>query len=607
MKIGLVHVKGSLPGFEDFGSLPTDIVKSNGLIKDSNAIKASEELDAIIIPGGSLLESNSVSTDLANEITKMAHDGKPVIGICSGFQLLANQTDVGRKSPCPIIKKGLGLLDVNFSPLISNDRIKAVVSDNNNSFFIKNINSSDFITGFHCHTYGKIEIINENDDNSSNENIIKNNFGAKPLHYSEIKRMNYGDTSSSILSGVSNNDGNVIGTMIHGILDENPIIVDNILDYIGANYIELDDIFKANEELKKFIKSELAIDTGITTKNINRCNEFKKIIISSINNNIANNNIKNNINIKNNNIKAKNNIKVNTNIKVNSNIKSNSNIKIKYSINETDGIDNNKITNSKDINFYNLDSFNKEIPPTLMIGSTGSDSGKTFIVSGIAGALTKKGLNIAVLKVGPDVRDIEPSLYLTKNKMEDYSSIKIGHIGWMDIEETLKRLKNSNYDFVIIEGVMSVFTGILNEKIPYSGAEIAASSNIPILMVSGVNKGGIESAAVDLVSHTNKLKEMGINVNGILLNKVYDENIFNNVSRFIATETCLSEEDILYLPKIKMDVRSTTPEVEIKLEEFSKYALKTVESYLDLEKIVQMADIPEFKGYLSFDDIKRFF
>ncbi len=88
--------------------------------------------------------------------------------------------------------------------------------------------------------------------------------------------MNYGDTDSSILSGVSNDDGNVIGTMIHGILDENPIIVDNILDYIGANYIELDDIFKANEKLKKFIKSELAIDTGITTKNINRCNEFKK-------------------------------------------------------------------------------------------------------------------------------------------------------------------------------------------------------------------------------------------------------------------------------------------------------------------------------------------
>ncbi len=59
---------------------------------------------------------------------------------------------------------------------------------------------------------------------------------------------------------------------------------------------------------------------------------------------------------------------------------------------------NNKITNSKDINFYNLDSFNKEIPPTLMIGSTGSDSGKTFIVSGITGALTKKRVKCSCFK-----------------------------------------------------------------------------------------------------------------------------------------------------------------------------------------------------------------
>nr|WP_231624057.1 hypothetical protein [Methanobrevibacter arboriphilus] len=60
-------------------------------------------------------------------------------------------------------------------------------------FLQKNITPSDFITGFHCHTYGKIEIIDENYDNGSkDENTIKNNFGAKPLHYSKIKRMNYG-------------------------------------------------------------------------------------------------------------------------------------------------------------------------------------------------------------------------------------------------------------------------------------------------------------------------------------------------------------------------------------------------------------------------------
>ena len=61
---------------------------------------------------------------------------------------------------------------------------------------------------------------------------------------------------------------------------------------------------------------------------------------------------------------------------------------------------------------------------------------------------------------------------------------------------------------------MSVFTGLLNEKVPFSAAEIAMSSNIPMLLISGVNKGGIESAAVDLVAHANMLEKFGVNAFG---------------------------------------------------------------------------------------------
>ena len=31
-KIGLAYINGAVPGFEDFGCLPTDIVKENGLV-----------------------------------------------------------------------------------------------------------------------------------------------------------------------------------------------------------------------------------------------------------------------------------------------------------------------------------------------------------------------------------------------------------------------------------------------------------------------------------------------------------------------------------------------------------------------------------------------
>jgi len=521
MKIGLVYIKGSLPGFEDYGNLPTDLVKSNGLV---NGVKASKELDGIIIPGGSIIESKSITDDLATEIKKIAKEGKFVIGICSGFQSLGKEIIFGRKTQCPKTKKGLGLLDARFSPLINNDRVEAIAK--NKSFLTKNIDETEIITGFHSHTYGHIE------------------GEATPIFYSTLKRVNYSDVEKNknqILSGVANDDGNVIGTMIHGILDENPILTENIFDFLGASPSNIDETFKRNEKLKKVMKSELAIDSGINLKNSKYCTEFKRLVFNSI----------------------------------------------------------NKKYNEDEIN-----SFENNIPPCLMIGSTGSDSGKTFITTGIAGALTKRGLNVLVLKVGPDVRDLHPSLYLTKNKMEEFASIKIGHLGWRTMENILKRLKNSNYDFVLIEGVMSVFTGLLNEKIPYSASEIAISANIPMLLATGVSKGGIESASLDVTSHAKTLKNMGVAINGILLNKVYDMEIFEEVASLIKEN--LDVEPIA-IPKIKMDERTTTPEVEINLDEFSISALNMAEKYIDLEKIINMAAIPEFRGYLSFDEIKAIF
>ena len=227
-----------------------------------------------------------------------------------------------------------------------------------------------------------------------------------------------------------NDDGNVIGTMIHGILDENPVLVENLKNQIDIE--NLDEIYDRNKDVKKFLQSEVGINSGIKIPQITP---------------------------------------------------------------------------------------NKK-PKYLMIGSNGSDSGKTFILTGLAGAIRKRGYKVALLKVGPDVRDIIPGLYLTKGKMEEFASVKIGHLGWKDIESTINQLNASDYDIVLIEGVMSVLTGLLNEKVPFSAAEIAMSSKIPMILATGVNKGGIESAAVDIAAHANMLDNLGVDVEAILLNKV---------------------------------------------------------------------------------------
>ena len=497
-KIGILYVKGSLPNFEDFGKLPTHLLKNNGMV---NGKKAHEVLDGLIIPGGSIIESESITPEVASVIRKMDDQGKFILGMCSGFQVLAHKTDIGRKSPCPVEREGLGILDVTFHPLIGTDRVEAEVVDE--SFLTRGM-VGETVNGFHCHTYGDIK------------------GDAPPVMFSQVKRTDYTNNPRKILAGVRNDEGNVVGTMVHGSLDENPSLTGNILGYLDADEEEIKKIYQANQELLKRIKGEIGIGLNIYAD-------------------------------------------------------------YRISLNE-----NNQKTN--------------QIPPFLMIASTGSDSGKTFLTTGMVGALRRKGYRVGVLKVGPDTRDIVPSLYLNKEKMVNFSSIKIGGLGWKDLEEIIKGLKGQHYDLILIEGVMSIFTGLLNEKTPFSAAEIARAGNIPTIMVSGCNKGGIETAAVDLASHIQMMKKLGLKPVGAILNKVYHDEIAENASRYIKKTTGL--DWVARVPKARLAARGGTPEVEIKLEDFCMKAMETVEKYLNVDEIIKMAKKPEFIGYISHDEIQ---
>jgi len=489
-KIGFLYVKGALPAFEDFGHIPTHIVRNNGTV---NGFKMHKELDGLIIPGGSIVESQSVGSDLKREIFKMNKEGKFIFGMCSGFQLLANKTDIGRKSPCPVEKKGMGILDVSFSPMVGTDRVEANIV--NESFLTKNLIGTS-VTGFHCHTYGHIS------------------GDAKPVLKSLVKRTDYRNDPREIISGVTNDQGNAVGLMLHGALDENIELKNNMLEFIGADEKDKVEIQAANKNLLKQIKAEIGIDTGI---------------------------------------------KINPKVEpVNS-------------------------------------------PKMIMMASTGSDSGKTFLTTGIIGALRKRGMRVAAIKVGPDIRDIVPSLYLNKERMEDFSSIEIGNLGWMGLDQVIKAVNSKNYDLVIVEGVMSIFTGLLNEKIPFSSAEIALAADLPVIMVSPCNKGGIETAAVDVTAHVEKMEKLGINTVGVILNKVYDEKIAEKAAEDIKSR--IKPNYFVTVPKVKLKERGNMPEVEIKLEDFCLNAVNTVEKYLDIDEIVKLAVAPNFYGYKDFNTI----
>ena len=182
-------------------------------------------------------------------------------------------------------------------------------------------------------------------------------------------------------------------------------------------------------------------------------------------------------------------------------------------------------------------------------------------------------------KIGPDVRDIVPSLYILREPMTKYSSIKIADRGWCDVKEFLNFVKTSDYKYYIIEGVMGAFTGALNKK-NYSGAEISKLLGFPVYIVSPCNKSGIEGAFVESLGYYSLLKDMDIDVKGIILNKVYNFELFDKIKK-ISNNIGIN---IIGVGKAKMDRRGLMPEVEIDYENFCENA-RNIDIQLEMPKI----------------------
>jgi cobyric acid synthase len=480
-RIGLVYLPGALPCFEDFGNLPTDLVREDGLVKGK---PASEALDMIIIPGGSLVESQSINEAIIREIRKMADAGKFVLGICSGFQILAKETDIGRLSSTPIMREGLGLLDAEFKPLICTDRVKATIVGK--SFMTDQIGGE--VTGFHCHTYGKIVL----------------HKGAKPILVSHVQRVNYHSDPQDLVSGIANKEGNVVGVSIHALLDKNPLIIHGITKSLDISPEELQEIRATNSKLLRDIKSEVGISTNVRSQS-------------------------------------------------------------------------NRVQKAK-------------APAVLLITATGSGSGKTFIVTGVAGALKKRGVNLGLMKVGGDIRDSVPALYLIKEPIRNYSSIKIGKSGWKPLGEAMREAAQQNYDLILIEGAMSAFTGLLNENVerPSSTAEVAV-------------------ALVNTLNYVNLMKSLGVKVAGVILNKVRTSYLTDEIKLFMKkTFENVGVKLLGVVPRVELEGRGTIPEVEIRYEEFGAKAIEAAESSIDLDELTELA-MPSKISSVDYEELTEKF
>jgi cobyrinic acid a,c-diamide synthase len=250
----------------------------------------------------------------------------------------------------------------------------------------------------------------------------------------------------------------------------------------------------------------------------------------------------------------------------------------------------------------------KRVPVLVLVTALGSGSGKTFLVTGMAGALCKRGFNVGLVKVGGDVRDCVPALYLVKGSIKDYSSIRIGGSGWSSVSESIGQACEV-HDFLFVEGAMSAFTGLLNGKAnrPASTLEVAASLSAPVIVVVTCDKEGVEGGLVNVLNYVKVLRLLGVNPVGVILNKMSTSYLSDEDKQTMSL--ALERVGVALLgvvPSLKFERRAMIPEVDICYETFGVQAMDVVERYINLDLLVSLAKTPELVNVDYETFVERF-
>lgn len=153
----------------------------------------------------------------------------------------------------------------------------------------------------------------------------------------------------------------------------------------------------------------------------------------------------------------------------------------------------------------------------IIIAATASGSGKTVLSMGLLAHLTREGVKVAPLKVGPDY--IDPAFHARAVGRETEGGFNIDP--WAMRPETISACINiagNAADLIICEGVMGLFDGATHEN--GSTADIAELTGWPIILVVDVSRQGASAAAV--VKGFNSFRKK-TKLSGVVFNKVGSE------------------------------------------------------------------------------------
>lgn len=157
--------------------------------------------------------------------------------------------------------------------------------------------------------------------------------------------------------------------------------------------------------------------------------------------------------------------------------------------------------------------------PAFLLAGTHSGCGKTTLTAGLNRAFRLRGRIIAPFKTGPDYLD--PMLH----------TVAAGRRCWnLDgffqeadgLRETFAK-GSQGADLALIEGVMGLFDGVDPVTFQGSGADLARTLGIPVVLV--VDGGGVGgSVAATVLGHARMWPELKLA--GVILNRLGSEGHF---------------------------------------------------------------------------------
>lgn len=193
--------------------------------------------DLIIIPGSKNTIGDLMfikENGIADTIKNLAKNGTMVIGVCGGYQMLGKEIRDSENAESRITQiRGLGLIDAKTTFMLEKNtyQIKARLHNKQaNRSDHNNFNTGSEITGYEIHM-GETELLN----------------GTLPF----LKIIERSEKEVCMDDGAISDDGNVIGTYVHGIFDNDEFrleLINCLRRKKGLSPIQLKDLSKVDKE-----------------------------------------------------------------------------------------------------------------------------------------------------------------------------------------------------------------------------------------------------------------------------------------------------------------------------------------------------------------------